>query len=392
MDAPPELFLTQLLEDTSTRVWLPRLPAVFRQRVDQPYTPEEIKAAAEACNSSAKPPEGRAPRLIFELGAAGSGKSTRMADCFGEMGVDESDLVFADGDRVRNAHQGLKEVFALSKMSLLDGMREAGSPELKEYTVTLDGFGDEHPVGFKDSERWSYNASGKHKDQIAQDGVAAHKDVIMGITKHTQLTNKYKAVVDAAVAGGYEISAMVTLVQPEVLARRQCKRPRLVQIHPECLDGNLVSNAALKQAEAIEAIQTLSSLVRQQKGVFAMFDNTPDLASKTGPFWIQRGGEIEITYDGEPTVLGVVGHITKTIQGEISRGDGTRSCSVCGDSKNQEGFSKGQWRKGDQAKCISCVKALVYAPLVAKHQGWSTGKTKRPDQVQGTSKKSKQSE
>lgn len=48
----------------------------------------------------------------------------------------------------------MSTAFNLTKKTLLDGMKEAGSPELEEYTQQLEGFPDDHPVGFKDSETW----------------------------------------------------------------------------------------------------------------------------------------------------------------------------------------------------------------------------------------------
>ena len=59
----------------------------------------------QVCNTGAAPADGRAPKLIFQLGAAGTGKSTRMADCYEAMGVAKETMVVADGDHVREAHQ-----------------------------------------------------------------------------------------------------------------------------------------------------------------------------------------------------------------------------------------------------------------------------------------------
>ena len=49
-----------------------------------------------------------------------------------------------------------------------------------------------------------------------EEAVAAKKDVVMGVTKESQLTRKYKSVIDAALGSGYKICAMATFVQPEV--------------------------------------------------------------------------------------------------------------------------------------------------------------------------------
>ena len=57
------------------------------------------------CNVSAPAPVGRAPKLIFQIGAAGTGKSTCMEDCYGEMGVTKGAIVMADGDNVRESHR-----------------------------------------------------------------------------------------------------------------------------------------------------------------------------------------------------------------------------------------------------------------------------------------------
>ena len=61
----------------------------------------------QVCNTGAAPADGRGPKLIFQLGAAGTGKSTRMADCYEAMGVAKETMVVADGDHVREAHQVL---------------------------------------------------------------------------------------------------------------------------------------------------------------------------------------------------------------------------------------------------------------------------------------------
>ena len=41
-------------------------------------------------------------------------------------------------------------------------------------------------------------------------------------------------------------------------------------------DGNLIENAALKQADAISALPHLSELVTQNNGTMMLFNNTPD--------------------------------------------------------------------------------------------------------------------
>ena len=137
------------------------------------------------------------------------------------MGVSEDGIVVADGDNVRQSHVGLSAAFNMTKKSLIDAMTAAGSPELGQYTKELESFADEHPVGFKDCGKWAYQGSGPHKNAIADAALAAKKDVVMGITKKSQMTSTYKSVIDGALANGYEISAMATFVVPEELCERQ---------------------------------------------------------------------------------------------------------------------------------------------------------------------------
>ena len=49
-----------------------------------------------------------------------------------------------------------------------------------------------------------------------------------------------------------------------------------MQTHPDCKDGNLIANAALKQGEAIDALSLVSELVKKSEGTMMLFDNTPD--------------------------------------------------------------------------------------------------------------------
>lgn len=318
----PAVYLDEILADSKARYWVDELPQLWKDKCALPYTEQEIAAAAEVCNTKAEPPVGRKPKLIFQLGAAGTGKSTRMADCYETMGVTQESVVVADGDNVRESHTGLTEAFGLTKKALLDGMKAAGSPELDKYTNELEEFGDDHPIGFKDSEEWAYNDSGIIKEQFATEALAAKKDVVMGITKKSHLTKKYKAVMDEAVEAGYEVAAMATFVVPEVLVTRQVgrgkRKGRLVQTHPDCKDGNLIENAELKQQLSIDALGYMSELVKQNQGTLMLFDNTPnyfaDPGSKQGPFWVQTGDQITVSYDGPPTVDGMLAHISQTIQ------------------------------------------------------------------------------
>merc|ERR1711935_631540 len=128
-----QVFLDAILSDTSQRVWVEKLPNCFLEKIKRPYTDEEIAAAKVTCNVDAAPAEGRGPKLIFQLGAAGTGKSTRMADCYEAMGVAKETMVVADGDHVREAHQGVSEALSLTKKTLLEGMAAASSPELDQY-------------------------------------------------------------------------------------------------------------------------------------------------------------------------------------------------------------------------------------------------------------------
>merc|ERR1711865_906552 len=68
-----------------------------------------------------------------------------------------------------------------------------------------------------------------------------------------------------------------------------------------------------------------------------------------------------------------------------------RDCSECHQTLAKDKFSNGQWKKfftknPQTAKCKECIDRLVKAPLIAKHQGWSAGATKRPDQAQNQPK------
>ena len=212
--------------------------------------------------------------------------------------------------------------FELNKKTLLEGMREANSPELDQYTKELESFPDEHPVGFKDSETWAYNDSGKYKDQFANDALDNKKDVVMGITNLSHLEKKYKSVIDNAIASGSTIAAMATFVKPLELVNRQVgrgkRKGRLVQTNKNVTSGDLVENAEFKQKLAIEALPHLSKLVGDNGGTLMLIDNTPDYfadpSSKQDAFWVQKGTDIKVTYDGPATVEGLMEHIRKTIQ------------------------------------------------------------------------------
>lgn len=316
--------LDEILNDSKVRAWVDTLPEVCLSEATRPYTAEELAAADKLCNVDAAAPAGRKPKLIFQLGAAGTGKSTRMQDCYTEMGVSEDGIVVADGDNVRQSHVGLSAAFNMTKKSLIDAMTAAGSPELGQYTKELESFADEHPVGFKDCGKWAYQGSGPHKNAIADAALAAKKDVVMGITKKSQMTSTYKSVIDGALANGYEISAMATFVVPEELCERQVgrgkKKGRLVQWHKECTDGNIVTNAWLKQQLSINAVDHLSALVREHSGTLMLFDNTPnyfkDPSTKQGAFWTQKGADTTVTYKGEATMAGCLTHIM-SIQSKI---------------------------------------------------------------------------
>ena len=98
-------FLEEFAADTTQRVWLNRIPDIFRQDAMRPYTAAEIAAAAAKCNTQAAAPEGRKPKLILQLGAAGTGKSSRLRDACEFMSVDAAAIVEADGDNIRTSHQ-----------------------------------------------------------------------------------------------------------------------------------------------------------------------------------------------------------------------------------------------------------------------------------------------
>jgi len=322
-----QIFLDAILSDTSQRVWVDKLPDCFLTAIKRPYTDEEIAAARKTCNVDAAPAEGRGAKLIFQLGAAGTGKSTRMEDCYETMELKKESIVVADGDIVREAHTDLMAAFQLNKKTLLDGMTAAGSPELEQYTKELADYPDDKPVGFKDSEKWSYNDSGKYKNEFADNALANKKDVVLGITNLSHLQKKYKSVIDKAVEEGSTIAAMATFVKPDVLVDRQVgrgkRKGRLVQTNKNVTSGCLIENAEFKQNLAIEALPFLSDLVKTHKGTLMLFDNTPDYfkdpSSKTGPFWVQKGDEITVTYDTTDsdyvaTVEGLMAHIKATIQ------------------------------------------------------------------------------
>eukprot|EP00656_Telonema_subtile_P040452 TRINITY_DN45525_c0_g1_i1.p1 TRINITY_DN45525_c0_g1~~TRINITY_DN45525_c0_g1_i1.p1 ORF type:complete len:223 (-),score=57.62 TRINITY_DN45525_c0_g1_i1:48-716(-) len=213
----------------------------------------------------------------------------------------------------------------------------------------------------------------------------------LAVTKEAQLNKKYKPLIDSAVDAGYEICGVATFAAPEVLAQRQLANAtangRLVQNHPQCTDQNLLHNAALKHHEAVDGLEALHALVKQHSGVMIVLDNTADLTHKVGPFWVFDSGEVK---QGPETMTEVKEHLSSTVQGpakqyQTGSDEQTRECAVCKETKPKDAFSKGQWRKPDGARCVGCVQAAVYAPLVAKHKGWGVGATKRPDQVQGTS-------
>lgn len=298
------------------RVWLERLPLAFVCRVKRPYTDAEIIAAARLCNTSAPAPA-RPPKLIFQLGAPGTGKSTRLVDsCRTMFGIDDpaSSVVVADGDNIRESHTGLREALGLTKRLLLDGMGGPDAAELRQqYIDQLAPFPDSQRVGFADSVEWVYNDSSVYKERFANNALAAAKDVVMGVTKRQQLTEKYKTVVDNAVNAGYEICGMVTLVEPAVLVRRQEARAqstgRMTKTHRDCTDGSSLTNARLQQAMIVDAVPALLELVQQHAGTMAIYDNSPDLpVSLAALYTWQAGGQTTTTYmyPGEASEAGLM--------------------------------------------------------------------------------------
>ena len=50
----------------------------------------------------------------------------------------------------------------------------------------------------------------------------------------------------------------------------------MVQTHPDCKDGNLIANVALKQSDALGALPRLTELVSQSGGTMLLFNNSND--------------------------------------------------------------------------------------------------------------------
>ena len=50
---------------------------------------------------------------------------------------------------------------------------------------------------------------------------------------------------------------------------------------------------------------------------------------------------------------------------------GTRKCTVCGEEKGREGFSRKQWGDGKKRKCEGCVKPPAAKEDTADRQGGS---------------------
>jgi hypothetical protein len=86
-----------LLAGARGRHWLARLPEPFRAAAARPYAAAEVAEARRRCNAGAPPAAGRPPKLIFQLGAPGTGKSSRLAECYDLLGVAGGAAVEVDG-------------------------------------------------------------------------------------------------------------------------------------------------------------------------------------------------------------------------------------------------------------------------------------------------------
>ena len=107
---------------------------------------------------------------------------------------------------------------------------------------------------------------------------------------------------------------MGCFIEPTVLVSRQLNRAtksgRLVKIDKSVTDGNLVRSALLEQSKAIDALPILRELVINSQGTLLLFDNSADAfkdpALKKPAFWVQRGNDVTVTYDGRGTIDGMV--------------------------------------------------------------------------------------
>jgi len=301
--------IDSIVKGSKERTWLDKLPSVFFEAAARPLAEPEVELAKTNANLySAKPAEGRPPKLIIAMGAAGTGKSTKMDECFRKFGIeDPKKVAISDGDDVRDCHVGIQAALSLDKKTLVDGLAGA---EKAEYTKLLESQPDGRPVGFKDCEKWVYGNSGAIKSQICNEAVEHRKDCLLAMTA---MKPQHVKVVEAAVAEGYQVYVAGFVVKPTVLLARQIgraqKTARLITIDKSITDGNLNNNTKVKQEKAIKGFLKCAVFAESTGGYAILFDNTPDFRlEKPLPPVYERDASKPATYNFQgfeaPTTVG----------------------------------------------------------------------------------------
>jgi len=258
------------------RKWLEKLPECFKKEAARELTDAEIEEAKKTCGVTASvAAEGRPPKLIVTIGAAGAGKSCKMKECFEKFQAEEGNVVISDGDEVRNQHKGIQTALNLTKKTLLAGLE---GTELLEYTKMCEGIADDQPIGFKDCEEWVYGNSAAIKKAFFKEGREAKKDCLLALTA---LKESYVKCVESAVADGYQVYAAGFVVKPKTLLTRQIGRAqssgRMITVDAKAApDGDLAKNTVAKQGKAIKGILDIFAIAEKTGGYAIMYDNSPD--------------------------------------------------------------------------------------------------------------------
>jgi len=257
------------------RKWIKVLPDVFKNEAARFLHDTEIEKVKEISNAArATVPEGRAPKLILMIGAAGTGKSFKQAECFEKFKADNTNVVISDGDDVRSCHAGIQAALNLDKKTLLDALEGA---EKEDYTKQLEGVSDDCPIGFEDCSKWVYGKTDKVKIQLQEEGMADKKDMLLALTA---IKPQFKPVIDDAVAAGYVIYTAGFVVKPDVLLERQMGRAqksgRMITVDKSIKNDDLLASTHVKQEKAIQGMQDLLALSEKTGGYGIIFDNTPD--------------------------------------------------------------------------------------------------------------------
>jgi len=318
--SPNDYTIDHLLEDDVSRLWLYTLPPVLRPAVTRPLNESEIQTLrVKSRISCATPVAGRRPKLVIQMGCAGAGKSSRAAECYELFGVEESNIVLADGDLVRESHAELTAILDFDKKALLQRLQDEGHSSMyKVYSEQTKDVPDGTPIGFQDCGTWCYASSAGMKEALAREALRDRKDVMLAVTAAKTV---YVNIIKDAVAQGYEVHVAAFLVRPSILLQRQVIRAtgggRLPTIDKLISDGNLYWNTVLKQQKVIEGLPMMLEIARGSGGTAIVFNNTPDFRKEPmlPPIFADVGyGQPKCNFPGETDVEGLIHYLQIKLQ------------------------------------------------------------------------------